>query len=82
MKKFFNSMEEKFVFPISRRTWQICALMALVGLSAFIVWFLINSFPASKDKVVVKKTEVVENRIDTTTNVADTKEVEIGRAHV
>jgi hypothetical protein len=71
MKKFFNSLEEKFVFPIGRRTWQILALLSLAGLAAFIVWFLLNSTPTGRDSVRVSKDEVVNNRIDT----AQTSEV-------
>ncbi|MEY4571244.1 MAG: hypothetical protein RLZ10_437 [Bacteroidota bacterium] len=66
MKKFFNSMEERFVFPIGRRTWQVSSLLALIVLFSSIVYFLINSTPTGKDSVSVSKNEVVENRIDTT----------------
>jgi len=65
MKKFFNSMEERFVFPIGRRTWQIIAMVALLGLAAFIIWFLFNLTPTGRDNVKISKSEVVENKIDT-----------------
>ena len=65
MKKFFSSMEEKFVFPIGRKTWQILSLIALVTLALSIVYYLYNSTPTSRDSVSVSKSEVVENKIDT-----------------
>ena len=58
-------MEEKFVFPIGRRTWQILSLIALVTLALSIVYYLYNSTPTSRDSVSVSKNEVVENKIDT-----------------
>ena len=33
MKKFFNSMEERFVFPIGRRSWQVLSLLGLIVLA-------------------------------------------------
>lgn len=68
MKKFFSSMEERFVFPIGRRTWQILSLIALVALFLSIVYFLFNSTPTGRDSISVSKNEVVENKIDTTSS--------------
>ena len=65
MKKFFNSMEERFVFPIGRKTWQILSLLALVTLALSIIYYLYNSTPTGRDSVSVSKSEVVENKIDT-----------------
>jgi hypothetical protein len=62
-------MEEKFVFPIGRRTWQILALIALLGLAAYIIWFAINSTPTSRDNVKVSRNEVINNQIDTVSTV-------------
>jgi len=76
MKKFFNSIEDRFVFPIGRRTWQIIALLALIGMAVFITWFLINSTPTSRDSVSVSKSEVVENKIEPTPTVTVEKSVE------
>ena len=79
MKKFFRSMEEKFVFPIGRRTWQILALLALLGLAAYIIWYGINSTPTSREDVKVSRSEVINNQIDTTAVVkaeVETKECE------
>jgi len=70
MKKFFNSMEERFVFPIGRKTWQILALFSLLGLALSITYFLLNSTPTSRDSVSVSKNEVVNKKIDTTKVVA------------
>ena len=66
-------MEERFVFPIGRRTWQILALLALLGLATFIVWFLLNATPTGRDKVKITTTEVVENKIDTAVVVEEVK---------
>lgn len=66
MKSFFVRMEEKFVFPIGRKTWQILALLSLLTLAASIVFFLINLTPTGRDSVSVSKNEVIENKIDTT----------------
>ena len=67
-------MEERFVFPIGRRTWQILALLALLGLAAFILWFFINATPTGRDSVSVSKNEVVNNQIDTTSAPKENKE--------
>ena len=66
MKKFFNSMEERFVFPIGRKTWQILALFSLLGLVLSFIYFLLNSTPTSRDSVSVSKNEVINKKIDTT----------------
>lgn len=68
MKKFLSSLEERFVFPIGRRTWQILSLLGLLVLLLSALYFLLNSTPTGKDSVSVSKTEVIENRIDTTTS--------------
>lgn len=75
MKRFFSSMEERFVFPIGRRTWQILALIALLVLVLSAIYFIVNSTPTGKDSVKVSKNEVVENKIDTVTSVAVTEQV-------
>ena len=69
IKNFFNSIEERFVFPVSRRTWQIMALLAIVLLIFSILYFVINSTPTSRDKVSVSKEEVAENKVDTIVRV-------------
>jgi hypothetical protein len=66
IKKFFNSLEESFVFPVSRRTWQIMSLLATVLLVFSIIYFTINSTPTKRDDVVVSKEEVTQNKVDTT----------------
>ena len=63
-------MEERFVFPIGRKTWQILALFSLLGLALSITYFLLNSTPTSRDSVSVSKNEVVNKKIDTTKVVA------------
>jgi hypothetical protein len=73
IRAFFNSMEEKFVFPISRRTYQIVALLALVILGGAAIWLLVNTTPTGQDDVVISKSEVIKNQIDTTTVVAQEK---------
>lgn len=66
-------MEERFVFPIGRRTWQILALFALLGLAAYTIWFLINATPTGRDNVKISTSEVVENKIDTAVVVEEVK---------
>jgi hypothetical protein len=39
MKKFFNNMEERFVFPIGRRSWQVLSLLGLVVLTLSVLYF-------------------------------------------
>lgn len=72
MKKFFNNMEERFVFPIGRRSWQVLSLIGLVVLALSILYFLLNATPTSRDSVNVSKSEVIENKVDTTTAVVAT----------
>jgi hypothetical protein len=76
MKKFFNSMEERFVFPIGRKSWQILSLLGLVILALSIVYFILNSTPTSRDSVSVSKSEVIGNKLDT--NVVSKVEVTSG----
>jgi hypothetical protein len=73
MKKFFNSMEERFVFPIGRRSWQILSLLGLIVLALSIVYFLLNSTPTTRDSVSVSKSEVIDNKVDTSTTVVESK---------
>jgi hypothetical protein len=65
MRRFFNNMEERFVFPIGRRSWQVLSLLALIVLGLSIIYFLINSTPTTRESVMVNKSEVIENQIDT-----------------
>ena len=69
-------MEERFVFPIGRRTWQILSLLALVALFLSVAYFLFNSTPTGRNSVSVSKNEVVENKIDTTSASASPTPVE------
>jgi len=72
MKKFFNNMEERFVFPIGRRSWQVLSLLGLVVLALSLLYFLLNATPTSRDSVNVSKSEVIENKVDTSTVVVST----------
>ena len=63
-------MEERFVFPISRRTYQIVALIALLILGGAAIWLLVNTTPTGQDDVVISKSEVIQNQIDTTTVIS------------
>ena len=83
IRAFFNSMEEKFVFPISRRTYQIVALLALVILSGAAIWLIVNTTPTGQDDVVISKSEVINNQIDTTTTtvVAQEKSACLGETY-
>ena len=72
MKKFFNNMEERFVFPIGRRSWQVLSLLGLIVLALSILYFALNSTPTSRESVSVSKTEVIGDKVDTTTAVVET----------
>lgn len=65
LKQFFNSMEEKYVFPIGRRTWQVLSFVGLITLLAGITWLIINMTPTSRDSVHISKEEVKNNVVDT-----------------
>jgi hypothetical protein len=72
MKKFFNSMEERFVFPIGRRSWQVLSLLGLILLTLSILYFVVNSTPTSRESVSVSKAEVIGDKVDTTATVVET----------
>ncbi len=65
IKNFLNSMEEKYVFPIGRRTWQILSFLGLFVLLLGIIWLIVNLTPTSRDSVNISKEEVKNNAIDT-----------------
>ncbi len=69
MKKIFNNLEEKFIFPIGRKSWQILSLIGLLVLVLSILYFLANSTPTSRDNVNISKSEVIDNKVDTTAAV-------------
>ena len=58
-------MEERFVFPMGRKSWQILSLIGLVVLALSIVYFFLNATPTSRDSVNVSKSEVIDNKVDT-----------------
>ena len=62
-------MEEKFIFPIGRKSWQILSLIGLLVLVLSILYFLANSTPTSRDNVNISKSEVIDNKVDTTAAV-------------
>ena len=72
MKKFFNSMEERFVFPIGRRSWQVLSLLGLIVLALSILYFVVNLTPTSRESVSVSKAEVIGDKVDTTATVVET----------
>jgi hypothetical protein len=49
IRAFLDSMEERFVFPIGRRTFQINALIGLTVLGLSIIWLIFNSTPTGRD---------------------------------
>ena len=61
MKNLFNSMEEKYVFPIGRRTWQILSFVGLFVLFIGIVWLIMNMTPTFRESVHISKDEVKNN---------------------
>jgi len=58
-------MEERFVFPMGRKSWQILSLIGLVVLALSIVYFFLNATPTSRGSVNVSKSEVIDNKVDT-----------------
>lgn len=65
IKNFLNSIEEKYVFPIGRRTWQILSFVGLLILLIGIIWLIVNLTPTSRDSVNISKEEVKNNALDT-----------------
>ena len=65
IKNLLNSMEEKYVFPIGRRTWQIMSFLGLFVLLLGMIWLIVNLTPTSRDSVNISKEEVKNNAIDT-----------------
>lgn len=65
-------MEERFVFPIGRRSWQILSLLGLILLTLSILYFVVNSTPTSRESVSVSKAEVIGDKVDTTATVVET----------
>ena len=65
-------MEERFVFPIGRRSWQVLSLLGLVVLTLSVLYFLLNATPTGRDSVNVSKSEVIENKVDTSAVVVST----------
>ncbi len=59
-------MEEKYVFPIGRRTWQLLSFVGLLVLVLGIIWLVVNLTPTSRDSVNISKEEVKNNAVDTT----------------
>ena len=64
IKNLFNSMEEKYVFPIGRRTWQILSFVGLFVLVIGIIWLVINMTPTFRDSVHISKEEVKNNAVN------------------
>jgi len=73
MKKFFNNMEERFVFPIGRRSWQILSLLGIIVLAISVLYFVVNSTPTSRENVSVSKAEVIGDKVDTASTVVESK---------
>lgn len=59
-------MEEKYVFPIGRRTWQLLSVVGLLSLVLGIIWLVVNLTPTSRDSINISKEEVKNNAVDTT----------------
>jgi hypothetical protein len=64
IKNLFNSMEEKYIFPIGRRTWQILSFVGLFVLLIGIIWLAINMTPTFRDSVYISKEEVKNNAVN------------------
>lgn len=64
IKNLFNSMEEKYVFPIGRRSWQILSFVGLFVIVIGIIWLVINMTPTFRDSVYISKEEVKNNAVN------------------
>jgi hypothetical protein len=63
-KKFdLTKIEEKYFFPIGRKTWQIISIISLLLLFLAIIYYLINVIPASRNSVHISKEELAENKL-------------------
>jgi len=69
MKKnnFLGSTEEKVIYPISRTSGRIFALLIFVIVAAAALFLLYNSTPTERRDVAISNNEMLKNKIDTTT---------------
>ena len=72
-KQFLDSLEEKYLLGLGRKTWQFLAIPAVLMVLLGAIWYLINSRPSSRVRVKLDKWEVYENKIDTTGRVVKEK---------
>lgn len=58
----FNSLEEKYFFPMGRRTWQGLSFLGLAAIIVGLLYFFLNATPTFRDDVEVEKEEVIEDQ--------------------
>jgi hypothetical protein len=56
----FNSLEEKYFFPMGRRTWQGLSFLGLAAIICGLLFFFLNATPTIRDGVEVEKEEVID----------------------
>ncbi len=59
-----SNVEEKYAFPIGRKTWQFLTVIALLLLVVSIVYYVVNVIPSSRKEVHISKSELSKNKID------------------
>lgn len=59
----FNSLEEKYFFPMGRRTWQGLSFLGLAAIICGLLFFFLNATPTIRDGVEVEKEEVIDEEV-------------------
>ena len=59
----FNSLEEKYFFPMGRRTWQGLSFLGLTAIICGLLFFFLNATPTIRDGVEVEKEEVIDEEV-------------------
>ncbi len=59
----FNALEEKYFFPMGRRTWQGLSFLGLAAIIFGLLYFFLNATPTLRNGVEVGKEEVIEDRV-------------------
>ena len=59
----FNALEEKYFFPMGRRTWQGLSFLGLAAIIFGLLYFVLNATPTLRNGVEVGKEEVIEDQV-------------------
>lgn len=59
----FNALEEKYFFPMGRRTWQGLSFLGLAAIIFGLLYFFLNATPTLRNGVEVGKEEVIEDQV-------------------